>query len=65
MLKKNHGRFKRFLSAVNAVLHTPQELYTHHYVCLDYHVTIYSKSYYTHHSNRDAHHYVSTDVLHD
>jgi hypothetical protein len=33
--KKKHGRFKRFLSAVNAVLHTPQELYTHHYVCLD------------------------------
>jgi len=29
------GRFNRFRSAVNAVLHTPQELYTHHYVCLD------------------------------
>jgi len=29
------GRFKRFLSSLNAVLHTPQELYTHHYVCLD------------------------------
>jgi hypothetical protein len=29
------GRFNRFLSAVNVVLHTPQELYTHHYVYLD------------------------------
>jgi len=34
------------------------------YALMSYHVTLYSKSYYTHHSNRDAHHYVSTDVLH-
>ena len=29
------GRFKRFLSSLNAVVHTPQELYTHHYVCIE------------------------------
>jgi len=35
------------------------------YALMYYHVPLYSKSYYTHHSNTDAHHYVSTDVLHD
>jgi len=29
------GRFNRFLSSVNALLHTPPELYTHHYIRLD------------------------------
>jgi len=29
------GRFNRFLSPVNALLHTPPELYTHHYIHLD------------------------------
>jgi len=28
------GSFNRFLSSGNAVLHTPTELYTHHYVHL-------------------------------
>jgi len=35
------------------------------YTLMSYHTTLYSKSYYTHHSNREAHHYVSTYVLYD
>jgi len=35
------------------------------YALMSYHMTLYSKSYYTHQCNRDAHHYVSTDVLYD
>jgi hypothetical protein len=46
---------------------------THHRNCtlttmnalMYYHVTLYRESCYTHHSNRDAHHYVSTDVEYD
>jgi len=63
--EKIHGRVEGFLPAVNAVLHTPQELYTHHYVCLVVLPYDYSKSYYTLHINREAHHYISTDVLYD
>jgi hypothetical protein len=30
-----HGRFNRFHFSLNAVLCTPQELYTQNYVCVD------------------------------
>lgn len=64
--KKNmNGRFNRFLSSLNALLHTPQQLYTNHYAFMVYHVSLHNKSYYTYLSNTDAHHYISTDVLYD
>ena len=53
-----HGRFNKSLFSLNAVLHTAQELYTHQYVGVDVlpSDTLQQKSYYKHHSNRDAQH---------
>jgi len=57
-------RFNKFPASVNAVLQTTQKLCTHHYVCL-HDLPRESLQHFTHHSNRDAHHYVRTDVLYD
>ena len=65
--KIKHGRFNKFLFSLNAVLHTAQELYTHHYVGADVlpRDSLQQKSYYKHHSNRDAQHYLCADIIYD
>jgi len=52
---------------MSAVLHTAQELYSHHYVGTDVLPCDSSQQmpYYKHHSNRDAQHYLYADMLYD
>ena len=62
-----HERFNKFFFSQEAILHTPQQLFTHQYVGVyvlpcD---TLQHKSYYKHHSNRDAQHYICADILSD
>ena len=67
MSKIKHGRFNKFLFSLNAVLHTAEQLYSHHYVGADVLPCDSSQqtSYYKHHSNRDAQHYLYADMLYD
>ena len=62
-----HGRFNKFLFALNAALRTPQELYTHHYVGIDVLPcdTSQQKSYYKNHRNREAQHHLYADMQYD
>ena len=65
--KIKHGMFNKFPFSLNAVLRTPQELYTHQYVGVHFLPcdSLQQNSYYKHQSNSDAQHYLCADMLYD